>query len=695
MGPIVQAGSIGHVWVRESSDRVRVPRQLPMAVRDFTGRGEYLAALDALLTRDEDSGRGAVLISALDGTAGVGKTALAVHWAHGVQHRFPGGTLYVNLRGYGPDATADPRDVLGGSLDALGVQRVPAELESRAALYRSALAGRRVLVVLDNAGSAGQVRPLLPGEPGCLVVVTSRASLTSLVIGEGATPVTLDLPTPAEALELVRTVLGDSRADAEPEAVAELVETCARLPLALRIAAGRVAARPHLTLAELVTELRSDPGRWDALSVPTDENTAVWSVFGWSYHLLGPAQARMFRRLGLHPGPEIGVHAAAALAGTGVTEAKRLLDALVEAHMIEPIARDRYRLHDLLRAYAAGRMNHDESPKDHDEAIRAVVEWYVHHSVIAAKAIVPVLTDWFDTAPPNSVVTPGIRFADAAEAWAWAEREEVNAFTITRAAEHHALDWSTAAMARVFTVLLSMRGLWAEALAICQAGLAAARRLGDHVGECRLVQTAAHLLWHSGELDEAESTMQTALALAYHLDDHRLITEVLFHLGWLSVDRKRYTVAVDYLLAAAALDPGIHSGRVEYLIECHLGVAHSGLGDHDKASRHIENSLALLRRTGYLGDESQVLLRLAQARLSAGDHHEAISLCEQALDREHHPSHPQDHAAILYTLGTSLHRIGETSLAIRSWRAALAIFEKFGDPRTADLCRRLDLLETT
>ncbi|GAB3444380.1 XRE family transcriptional regulator [Actinophytocola sediminis] len=698
VGPVVRAGFSDYVSLPSwQHDRLRVPRQLPLAVRDFIGRVEHLAALDALLTRDEDGGRGAVMISALDGTPGVGKTALAVRWAHSVQHRFPGGTLYVNLRGYGPGAPADPCDVLGGFLGALGVppEEIPSGLEARAGLYRSVLAGRRVLVVLDNANSAGQVRPLLPGNPGCLVVVTSRASLTGLMIGEGATRVTLGLLTPDEALELVRTILGLRRAEAEPDAVVELIGSCARLPLALRIAAGRVAARPHLTLAELVAELRSDLGRWDALSVPADEDTAVWPVFGWSYHLLTGAQARMFRRLGLHPGLEISPHAAAAVAGLGVVEATRLLDSLGESHMIEPIARDRYRFHDLLRAYAADRVDHDEPREDRDQARRTLIEWYAHHAVAAAVVVSPMLADWFGGTCPNVRVSPEITFAGPAEAWAWAGREYVNILAVVRVAARHGLDRSTVALARVGATFLSLQALWDEALEVCRAGLAAARRLGDRTAECRMMENLALLLWSVGQPQEADDAMRVALTLARGIGDQRLVAEVLHHLGWLSVDRKLFAEAKDYLLAALPLSLGAQDGRMEYLAECHLGVAYSGLGEHDRARRHIERSLALLRRTDHVGYDSYLLTRLAQARQAAGDHDEAIGLCEQALDRErrHHPSRPQDHAVTLDTLGTSLRHIGDIARTIESWREALAIFDKFGDHRSDDLRERLSGLE--
>lgn len=327
------------------TDRL-VPRQLPLAIRDFTGRAAHLAALDALLPGDG----GTVVISAVDGAAGIGKTTLALHWAHRVQHQFPDGTLHVNLRGYGPGEPATPDEVLNGFLRALGVpaEAIPADVEAQSALFRSVLAGRRVLVVLDNANSADQVRLLLPGTPGCVVVVTSRDSLTGLVITESAHRMTLDLLTQQEALALVTGIIGPQRAAAEPEAVTELIRLCARLPLALRIAATR-----RSTVADVVAELADEHSRLDVLSQGGDERTALRAVFDWSYQRLDAPHARLFRRLGLHPGPDFSLHAAAAVADLEPAKARAMLDDLARAHMIEWTWGGRYRFHDMLRAYAA------------------------------------------------------------------------------------------------------------------------------------------------------------------------------------------------------------------------------------------------------------------------------------------------------------------------------------------------------
>lgn len=309
-GNVVQAGHIGHVSVESTVEPLPVPRQLPQVVSDFTGRAAQLAAMDGQLA-------GSRRVLAVVGTAGVGKTSLAVWWAQHAQDRFRDGTLYVNLNGYGPGAPAVVEGVLADFLGALGVSadRIPQRLDALTALYRTVLARRNVLILLDNANDVAQVRPLLPGGPGCAVVVTSRADLKGLVVGQGARHVQVPLFTQQESLDLVRTVLGE-RADVEPDAVLALVRACASLPLALRVAAGRVATHPHLSVAELVEELAVERERWDVLSIPADEDHAVQSVFDWSYRRLPDDQALMFRRLGLHPPHTISAHSAAACVRT-------------------------------------------------------------------------------------------------------------------------------------------------------------------------------------------------------------------------------------------------------------------------------------------------------------------------------------------------------------------------------------------
>ncbi|GGY11243.1 AfsR/SARP family transcriptional regulator [Streptomyces minutiscleroticus] len=331
---------------------VRPARLLPPDVTGFVGRREQLAQLDRLL--EEGEAPSAPAICVIVGTAGVGKTALAVHWAHRAGEAFPDGQLYADLRGYGPQRPVTPGEALAGLLTALGVRRpdVPARLEERAARYRGELAGRRMLVVLDNAATAAQVRPLLPGGPDCRVIVTSRDSLAGLVVLHGAHRLTVDRLPADEAAALLRDLIGE-RARAEPKAVGRLARQCARLPLALRVAAERATAHPYHGLPVLVAELADLRRRLDLLDAGGDPGAAVRTVFSWSYRHLPPDTARAFRLLALHPGPDLEPQVAAALTGTAPETARRLLEALARAHLLQPTATGRYGMHDLLRAYAA------------------------------------------------------------------------------------------------------------------------------------------------------------------------------------------------------------------------------------------------------------------------------------------------------------------------------------------------------
>lgn len=684
-------------------DELAVPRQLPLAVRDFTGRAEYLAALDALLLGDHvdqgdstgASSKGAVVISAIDGTAGVGKTALAVHWAHRVQHRFPDGTLYVNLRGYGPGHPATPAEVLDGFLRALGCprERIPIGLEAQSALYRSLLAGRRILIVLDNANTSQQVRPLLPGSAGCLVLITSRGSLTGLVVNEAATRLTLDLLTSTEALDLVRGILGADRVAAEPQAVSRLIQICSHLPLALRIAASRLASRAHHSVSDVVAEMDTDRARLDALSTIGDDPIAVRAVFDWSYRRLDEYQARLFRRLGLHPGPEISLHAAAAVADLDLTETRRLLDLLVDAHLLEAVARDRYRLHDLLRVYAAERAEHDEPSQDRDRARHAVLEWYAHYSSAAFRAMFPREIGWHPLLTLDLHAGPSIMFADTTDAWTWLKSEQANLIAAANHAADHNLSKLAILIGYTASVVPLWLGEWNAAFDLIRLELYVARRSGDRLCEWHALTDMAIALAGVGRQAEALASLQEALALAKTLDEPWFEAGTLTDLGWDYLKQGRYAEAIDHLNSALPLSLDAQRGRLEGVIETGLSAAHIGLGHYEQALSHAERSLAICRQAGDQGGEGRALETIARVKQGMGAHTEAIVLCERALSFTRGRAQPANTAITLDTLGTSLQHIGDLGRALRCWREALEIFDRFADPRAAQLRTRLHALE--
>lgn len=384
---VVQARDV-YDGIHFHAPRTPRPRQLPLAIGHFTGRGPELAELDAVLGEHFTE----VVVSAVSGTAGVGKTALAIHWAHRVRDRFPDGHLYVDLRGYDRELPLDHGDVLAGFLRALGVVDVPDDVEERAALYRSLLADRRVLVVLDNARTASQVLPLLPGSSGCFVIVTSRDALPELRVRYGAQGVDLDRLPPADAVRLLRSAIGH-RVDESPDDATALVELCARLPLALRIAAEVAVTRPRASLGELVSELT---GERRLLGLAQDDRP-IRTVFSWSLRQLDDDCRELFRVLGLHPGRRYDAGSVAALAAVDEPRADRLLDALARVHLVEAGADGRFGMHDLLAAYAREQAEDLIDREAADRAFGRLFEHYARKAADAATADEPRTRAWFET----------------------------------------------------------------------------------------------------------------------------------------------------------------------------------------------------------------------------------------------------------------------------------------------------------
>jgi DNA-binding SARP family transcriptional activator/tetratricopeptide (TPR) repeat protein len=650
------------------------PAQLPRDVPRFTGRVGDLAQLDALLS-DGQAGP-AVVISAIAGTAGVGKTALAVHWAHRVRDKFPDGQLYVNLRGFDPTGSVKaPADALRGFLDALRIpaRRVPADLEGRAELYRGLLAGKRMLVVLDNAGDAEQVRPLLPAAPDCLVLITSRNRLPGLA-DDGAHQVILDVLSPAEARQLLASRLGADRVAADPDAVDEIIDRCARLPLALAIVA---AAHDQVPLAALADELRRAHGTLGPFT-GDDPRTDVRAVFSWSYRALSPAAARLFRLLGRHPGPDLTAPAAASLAGLPDAETHHLLAELTRANLITEHRPGRYTLHDLLRAYAGELTVAVDAEADRRTALYRALDHYLHTAYRGVMLLDPQRQP-IDLTPARPGVTPE-HITDHRQALAWFTAEHAVLMAAVATAAASGFDEQTWQLAWTLGTFLDRQGHWHDLASTGHAALAATRRLGDRHGQARAHRGLAAAEDQLGREDTAIQHYREALDLYRELGDAGAQADTYFGLGLVAATHGRYRDALGY--AEQALDlyrvTGNRTGLARILNA--TGWTHAQLGDYDHALLRCEEALALLQQLGDRRGQADTWESLGGIHQGLGHHREAAACYQRAVDLFQEVGDRHFTARTLVRLGDVHHAAGEPGAARDQWERALRIFEKLSQP---------------
>jgi DNA-binding SARP family transcriptional activator len=666
-----------------------LPAQLPRDVRGFTGRSDELVRLDAMLSAPD--GGAPVDILALSGTAGVGKTTLAVHWAHRVRDRFPDGQLYVNLRGFDPGGQVlAAEDAIRGFLDALGVppDRIPVSLDAQAALYRSRLAGRRMLVVLDNARDAEQVRPLLPGEPGCLVLVTSRNRLSGLVAVDGAQPMTLDLFPPAEARQMLARRLGAERLAAEPEAVEEIISRCARLPLALAIVAARAATHPHFSLTLLAKELDDAAGRLDALDAE-DSVTDVRAVFTWSYAALSPAAARLFRLLGLHPGPEVSVAAAASLAGLPLAGVRSALAELARAHLIVEHTSRRFSFHDLLRVYALEQASNTDDAEQRHAAARRMLDHYLHTAHAGALLLDPQREPLPLRAPAPEVAVEALTDMDRAMAWFGAEHQILLAAVDLAAAA--GLDSHTWQLAWTLVDYLPRRGFWHDQLAVHTAAAAAARRLGELRAEAAAHNNLALAQSRLGRLEEAHAHNRHALELCRLAGDQagEANAHVYAAVVWNRQGRQRE--GLDHSEQALALYRAIGDEFGQASAMNSIGWFHAMLGDHQEALRYCEQALALHERLGSRDWEGvgATLDSLGYIHHHLGNHAEAVESYQRSVAFAQGIGDRYCQACTLTRLGDSHQAADDAEAARACWQQAMTILQEIGHPEVEDLQARL------
>jgi tetratricopeptide (TPR) repeat protein len=679
--------------------RLAVPAQLPPDVPTFTGRHHHLAVLHKLLPSHEHPGEAdgrptAVVISAIDGTAGVGKTALAVHWAHQVRDRFPDGQLYVNLRGFDPSGQVmGPAAAVRGFLAALDVppQRIPPDPDAQAALYRSLLVGRRVLIVADNARDTAQVRPLLPGAPGCLVLVTSRNQLTSLVAAHAAHPLTLDLLTPDEARQLLAGRLGADRTAAEPQAVDEILAACARLPLALALVAAHAALRPDTPLRTLAEQLRDTRHRWHMLA-GDDPATDIQAVFSWSYHSLTPAAARLFRLLGLHPGPDIAAPAAASLTAGPVDEARSLLDGLARASLLTEHSPGRYTLHDLLRAYATQLANTTDTDQQRHAAIHRVLDHYLHTAYTADRLLDPA-RDMLALTPPQPAVTPE-HPADRAQALAWFTAERP---VLVAAVDHAAatgFDTHTWQLAWALWDFLDRRGHWHDWAATGGAAVAAAGRLGDPTAQVRAHRILARAYSQLGRLDDAHTQLTQALDLAARAGDLVGQARVRSNLGALRARQGHYDEAIKHVQRSLDISRATGDGKGQAWALNAIGWYHALLGDSELALTMCQQALALHEEMGDRDGQAATLDSLGYAHHHLGHDTQAITCYQQALVLHRDLGDRYYEAVILTHLGDTHHTTGNDQSARDAWQHALTILDDLDHPDADTIRTKLNALDT-
>ncbi|MFI6738598.1 AfsR/SARP family transcriptional regulator [Nonomuraea sp. NPDC050451] len=606
------------------------PQQLPSDLASFTGRRGELAALDALLDREDAHASPPIVIAAISGMGGVGKTALAVHWAHSVVDRFPDGVLYLNLRGFGPGTPVEPHAALELLLNALGVvgQRVPAETDARSALLRSVLAGRRVLMLLDNARDAAQVRPLLPGSRS-FVLVTSRNQLRGLAVREGARLMVLGEFSPGESTALLATILGPERIGAEPWAAAELARSCVHLPLALTIAAEHAMYRPHSPLHSLAEEVRAQRTRLDALVTSDDHEASVRAVLSWSYLALEPPAARMFRLLSLHPGPDVGPGAAAALAGVPVAEARRLLDVLADRSLLERPGQERHRFHDLLHAYAAEQSALTDGAAERTAAVRRLLNWYLHTATRAADLVEPTRRRFPDVTDRTPAEPPALDGPQ--DAPVWVEEERAGLVAAVALSAEHGWDDFTWRLAHALWRFFLIRGHVRDWIDTHLRALDAARNTGDPRVLAETMKNLGFAYWRAGHLSEALDYHGRALVLDQESGDGWGEAKTRNHLGFIHDRAGHFAEALRQQQRSLARyrEAGDLCGQGRALVG--IGNAYRQLGHLSASMVHLKRALAITREIGDQWGESLALIATGFTRLTGGCGAEATRPLYRAL----------------------------------------------------------------
>ena len=660
--------------------------QLPADIPDFTGRSDHLQSLRDLLSgpRRPDS-PGAVVVAAVIGAGGLGKTTLAVHAAHLLRTHYPDGQLYARLQG-AAQHPAEPGDVLARFLRDLGTDpaRIPADAEERAALYRSLLTDRKVLIVLDDARDAAHVRPLLPGSASCAVLVTTRSRMPDLA---GSRFIDLDVLERGEAWNMFAGIIGDSRAKAEPEATDEVLTACAGLPLAIRIAAARLAARSNWTVRTIATRLSDERRRLDWLKTG---DLAVRACFEVSFTSLpapdadGVDPAHAFRLLGLWQGSSLGLPAAAALLGQPEAIAADAVEVLVDAQLLQSPAPDRYRFHDLLRAYAADRAATEETASARADALRRVLTWYLH-TVNAVGHMVSPHRYRFPLAPPEPGTEP-LTFQTLDEALNWCEVERTNLVAATRQAAAsglHTLAWQLPVAAFGF---FNRRTYWVDWVETHQIALASVRQLGDLSGEA-LVLNNLGMAYARRRMAEAAGYFEQALEIRSQIGDQPGEAQTLVNLADTYRLLERYDEALDLLKRVLEIGRQAVNPYSEGVVLNNLGETYLALGRIAEAVSSLEQAREIFRDIDEIRGEGYALNNLGEAYLAQGRTADAVQVLERARDLRHSSGDRLDEAQTLRDLVRAHLAADRPDQAKEYLRQAAAIFEDLGDEKQAAAVR--------
>ncbi|WP_084175244.1 ATP-binding protein [Actinokineospora spheciospongiae] len=681
---VVQAASIGAVTINPPADGLRpVPQQLPAAPSGFVGRAGELAELSVVADR---AAAGIVVVSALGGSGGIGKTWLALQWAHTHRDRFPDGQLFVDLQGFSPAGRPMPPAVaVRGFLDALGVDtaRVPADLHAQVALYRSLVAGRRMLIILDNAAATDQVLPLLPGDTGCTLLVTSRRRLPGLVTAHGANPIHLDVLAPPEARALLIGALGAARAAADPAAVDTLLDLCAGFPLALAIVAARSRTSPEHSLRALASELRDTAADLDAFDTG-DSGASLPAVLSWSLHALQPRQRQAFGLLGAAPGPDTGLAAAASLLGTPLAQARRTLTDLQDASLLDRDSDGRWRMHDLVRAYAT-RTAHDLPEHTRQAALQRVLDHYTHTAHAADRLLYPHRDPpGLDPPVPGAHAHP---LPDAAAASAWFDGEHACLLAAQRTADAHHRHHGAWHLAWALDTHHTRRGHRHDRLAVWQAAARAAPDLTARIITHRYLGDAhAELGHHEAGLNH----LNQALALARHHPDPTHLPHTHYGLSWAWQQQGDNHRALHHahraLEAFQALGKPVWEAAARNAVAWHT----ARLGNHTTARAHGQEALNLIRRHHDANTEAEIHDNLGYIDHQTGNFRQAVEHYQHALTLYRTLGNTYETANTLSRLGSSQLTLGQHRQARTAWQEAVKLYQEQGrDPEATRLRQQL------